>query len=90
MARVLIGTSKNHLEYCASQFETVELNGVFYRTPTTASIKRWREEPSETSYSHGKRRLSENSISSLQYLLIERQLISGAKAGQVLRAGAVI
>jgi uncharacterized protein YecE (DUF72 family) len=26
--------AKHHLEYYASQFDTVELNGVFYRTPT--------------------------------------------------------
>ena len=36
--------AKHHLEYYASQFETVELNGVFYRTPTTKSVERWRDE----------------------------------------------
>jgi uncharacterized protein YecE (DUF72 family) len=33
--------AKRHLEYYACQFETVELNGVFYRTPTTDSVARW-------------------------------------------------
>ena len=28
-------SAQRQLEYYASQFETVELNGVFYRTPTT-------------------------------------------------------
>jgi uncharacterized protein YecE (DUF72 family) len=36
--------AKRHLEYYACQFETVELNGVFYRTPTTDSVARWRDE----------------------------------------------
>jgi len=36
--------AKRQLEYYASQFETVELNGVFYRTPTTEAVRRWRDE----------------------------------------------
>jgi uncharacterized protein YecE (DUF72 family) len=36
--------AKHHLEYCASQFDTVELNGVFYRTPTAESVRRWRDQ----------------------------------------------
>jgi uncharacterized protein YecE (DUF72 family) len=31
--------AKHQLEYYASQFETVELNGVFYRTPPTQSVE---------------------------------------------------
>jgi uncharacterized protein YecE (DUF72 family) len=34
--------AKGQLEYYASQFETVELNGVFYRTPTREAVERWR------------------------------------------------
>jgi uncharacterized protein YecE (DUF72 family) len=36
--------TKRQLEYYASQFETVELNGVLYRTPTTEAVGRWRDE----------------------------------------------
>jgi uncharacterized protein YecE (DUF72 family) len=36
--------AKHHLEYYASQFETVELNGIFYRTPTAESVGRWRDD----------------------------------------------
>jgi uncharacterized protein YecE (DUF72 family) len=36
--------AKHHLEYYASQFDTVELNGVFYRTPTAESVRRWRDQ----------------------------------------------
>jgi uncharacterized protein YecE (DUF72 family) len=37
-------TAKRQLDYYASQFETVELNGVFYRTPTIEAVRRWRDE----------------------------------------------
>jgi Protein of unknown function DUF72 len=33
--------NKAQLQYYASQFETTELNGVFYRTPTADAVKRW-------------------------------------------------
>ena len=36
--------AKHQLEYYASQFDTVELNGVFYRTPTPESVRRWRDQ----------------------------------------------
>ena len=32
---------KDHLGYYATQFDTTELNGVFYRTPTVEAIKGW-------------------------------------------------
>jgi uncharacterized protein YecE (DUF72 family) len=32
---------KNQLQYYASQFDTAELNGVFYRTPTSQAVERW-------------------------------------------------
>ena len=36
-------SAQRQLEYYASQFETVELNGVFYRTPTPEAVRRWRD-----------------------------------------------
>jgi uncharacterized protein YecE (DUF72 family) len=83
--------AKRQLECYASQFETVELNGVFYRTPTTEAVGRWRDETgrhfvfswkASKFISHWKR-LSENSINSLQ-LLEDRLSILGDKVGPIL------
>jgi uncharacterized protein YecE (DUF72 family) len=69
----------------------VELNGVFYRTPTTDAVARWRNETgrhfifawkASKFITHWKR-LSENSTSSLQ-LLDDRLSILGDKAGPIL------
>lgn len=38
---------KDHLRYYASQFRTTELNGFFYRTPTTEAVKSWRRDTGE-------------------------------------------
>ena len=35
---------KKQLEYYAREFETAELNGVFYRTPSLVTVKSWREQ----------------------------------------------
>src|SRR5712671_2387487 len=35
---------KNQLQYYASQFQTAELNGVFYRTPTPEAVRSWRNQ----------------------------------------------
>jgi uncharacterized protein YecE (DUF72 family) len=79
------------LEYYASQFETVELNGVFYRTPTPEAVRRWRDETgrhfvfswkASKFISHWKR-LSENSINSLQ-LPDERLSLLDDKVGPIL------
>lgn len=35
---------KQQLHYYANQFDSAELNGVFYRTPTPESVKAWREQ----------------------------------------------
>ena len=83
--------AKHQLEYYASQFETVELNGVFYRTPPTESVGRWRDETGRHfvfSWKASKfithwKRLSENSINSLQ-LLDDRLSILGDKVGPIL------
>ena len=83
--------AKRHLEYYASRFETAELNGVFYRTPTTEAVGRWHDETSQhfifawkaSKFITHWKRLSENSINSLQ-LLENRLSILGEKAGPVL------
>ena len=83
--------AKHHLEYYASQFDTVELNGVFYRTPTPELVRRWRDQTgrhfvfawkASKFITHWKR-LTENSINSLQ-LLDERLSILGDKTGPIL------
>ena len=69
----------------------MELNGVFYRTPTPESVRRWRDETgrhfvfawkASKFITHWKR-LTENSINSLQ-LLDERLSVLGEKAGPIL------
>jgi uncharacterized protein YecE (DUF72 family) len=35
---------KHQLHYDASQFDTAELNGVFYRTPPEEAVKGWKAE----------------------------------------------
>jgi len=35
---------KHQLAYYATQFDTTELNGVFYRTPTVAAVKGWHDQ----------------------------------------------
>ena len=36
--------TKHQLRFYASQFDTTELNGVFYRTPTEEAVKGWKAE----------------------------------------------
>src|SRR3954471_8081396 len=38
---------RGHLEYYASRFPAVELNGVFYRTPTEEAVRGWAERTPE-------------------------------------------
>lgn len=79
---------RHHLAYYATQFITAELNGVFYRTPTLAAVRGWRDQtPEEFLFAwkaskfitHWKR-LSERSRNSLD-LIEERLDILGPKAG---------
>jgi uncharacterized protein YecE (DUF72 family) len=79
------------LNYYATQFDTAELNGVFYRTPSLETVRNWRaNSPDDFIFawkasrfiSHWKR-LSENSRNSLD-LINERLRILGPKAGPVL------
>ena len=82
---------KRQLQYYASQLPTTELNGVFYRTPTQAAVRDWEEQTGKDFVFAWKasrfithwKRLSENSVNSLQ-LLEERLSLLGNKAGPVL------
>ena len=82
---------KNHLSYYSTQFNTTELNGVFYRTPTVQAVEAWRDQtPADFVFAwkaskfitHWKR-LSERSENSLE-LLESRLSLLGEKAGPVL------
>jgi uncharacterized protein YecE (DUF72 family) len=79
------------LQFYASQFETAELNGVFYRAPTPEAVKTWRDQTgrdfvfawkASKFITHWKR-LSKNSVNSLE-LLEERASLLGNKAGPIL------
>ncbi|MBR1125082.1 DUF72 domain-containing protein [Bradyrhizobium lablabi] len=82
---------KDQLPYYASQFATTELNGVFYRTPTPAAVKGWRQQTGDDFVFAWKaskfithwKRLSEKSVNSLE-LLEDRLSLLGDKAGPVL------
>ncbi|WGD54116.1 DUF72 domain-containing protein [Bradyrhizobium sp. CB1650] len=82
---------KHQLQYYASQFETTELNGVFYRTPTRKTVKSWREQTGKDFVFTWKaskfithwKRLSDRSVNSLK-LLEERISLLGDKAGPIL------
>jgi uncharacterized protein YecE (DUF72 family) len=81
----------DQLQYYASQFQTTELNGVFYRTPTEKAVEGWRDQTSSDFLFAWKaskfithwKRLSENSANSLA-LMETRLSILGEKAGPVL------
>jgi uncharacterized protein YecE (DUF72 family) len=82
---------RHHLDYYATQFDTAELNGVFYRTPSLDAVRAWAETtPDNFTFAwkaskfitHWKR-LSDRSRNSLA-LIEERLAILGAKAGPVL------
>src|SRR5689334_8755208 len=84
-------TLKHQLRYYASQFQTTELNGVFYRTPTTDAVKTWRRDTGKDFVFAWKaskfithwKRLSQKSVNSLE-LLEERIALLGEKAGPIL------
>ena len=82
---------KHHLQFYATQFDSAELNGVFYRTPTLAAVRGWRDQtPDDFVFAwkaskfitHWKR-LSDKSRNSLA-LIDQRLKILGPKAGPVL------
>jgi uncharacterized protein YecE (DUF72 family) len=82
---------KHQLQYYAGQFQTTELNGVFYRTPTYDAVKSWRAQTGKNFVFAWKaskfithwKRLSHNSVNSLE-LLEERLSLLGNKAGPIL------
>lgn len=82
---------KQQLRFYAGRFPTAELNGVFYRTPTEAAVRSWREQTSSDFVFAWKasrfithwKRLSHKSVNSLQ-LLEERIRLLGGKAGPIL------
>jgi uncharacterized protein YecE (DUF72 family) len=83
--------AEDQLAYYATQFRTIELNGVFYRTPTVEAVKAWRDQTprnfvfawkASKFITHWKR-LSERSQNSLE-LLESRLSLLGKKAGPVL------
>ena len=83
--------AKDQLQYYASQFNTTELNGVFYRTPSLEAVETWRIQTGEDFLFAWKaskfithwKRLSNNSVNSLA-LIEERLSVLGDKAGPIL------
>lgn len=84
-------TLKGLLRYYASQFQTTELNGVFYRTPTSQAVATWRADTGKDFVFAWKaskfithwKRLSPNCANSIE-LLEDRLSLLGEKAGPVL------
>ncbi len=82
---------KAKLQYYASQFESAELNGVFYRTPTIETVKSWNKQTGKNFVFTWKaskfithwKRLSANSVNSLE-LMEDRLSLLGHKVGSVL------
>lgn len=82
---------RDHLRYYATQFDSTELNGVFYRTPTLEAVKNWvAQTPDEFIFAwkaskfitHWKR-LTSKSRNSLA-LMETRLRVLGDKTGPVL------
>jgi uncharacterized protein YecE (DUF72 family) len=82
---------KAQLQYYASQFDSVELNGVFYRTPTVDAVRAWCAETGKDFVFAWKaskfithwKRLGPTSNNSLA-LLEQRIALLGDKAGPIL------
>ena len=82
---------KHQLAYYATQFDTTELNGVFYRTPTVEAVKGWHDQTSRDFVFAWKaskfithwKRLTDKSRNSLT-LMESRLKRLGDKAGPVL------
>jgi uncharacterized protein YecE (DUF72 family) len=82
---------KDQLRYYASQFQTTELNGVFYRTPSPEAVQTWRGDTGKDFVFAWKaskfithwKRLSPNSVNSIE-LLENRLSLLGEKAGPIL------
>jgi len=82
---------KHQLRYYSTQFDTTELNGVFYRTPTLDAVRNWSEQTPDNflfSWKASKfithwKRLNPNSKSSIT-LMETRLRCLGRKVGPVL------
>jgi uncharacterized protein YecE (DUF72 family) len=83
--------ARSHLDYYAEHFQTTELNGVFYRTPTVEAVRGWAERtPDDFVFAwkaskfitHWKR-LNDTSRNSIA-LMESRLRLLGQKAGPVL------
>jgi uncharacterized protein YecE (DUF72 family) len=82
---------KHHLAYYATQVDTAELNGVFYRTPSIEAVRNWRDTTPDSflfSWKASKfithwKRLGPSSRNSID-LINDRLHILGRKAGPVL------
>ena len=80
---------KAQLQYYASQFQTAELNGVFYRTPTPDAVRSWKEQTGKNFVFAWKaskfithwKRLSANSVNSLE-LMEDRIVIAWLSQGR--------
>ena len=78
---------RHQLPYYVSQFDTAELNGVFYRTPTEEAVRSWREQTGKDFVFAWKaskfithwKRLSDESANSLE-LLESRLSLLGKEA----------
>jgi uncharacterized protein YecE (DUF72 family) len=83
--------TKAKLQYYASQFQTAELNAVFYRTPTRDAVRSWEEQTGKDFVFTWKaskfithwKRLSASSVNSLE-LMEDRLSLLGQKVGSVL------
>ena len=82
---------KDHLRYYAECFPTTELNGVFYRTPSLAAVRGWREQTPDgfvfawkaSKFITHWKRLDANSKNSIA-LMETRLKVLGPKAGPIL------
>src|SRR5215203_1899126 len=82
---------KHQLAFYATQFDTIELNSVFYRTPSFEAVKSWREQTPDNFVFAWKaskfithwKRLTQKTNSSLA-LMESRLQVLGPKAGPVL------
>jgi uncharacterized protein YecE (DUF72 family) len=83
--------ARHQLAYYASQFDTAELNGVFYRTPTEDAVRGWYEQTGKDFVFAWKaskfithwKRLGPTSLNSLELLESRLALLQG-KVGPIL------
>jgi uncharacterized protein YecE (DUF72 family) len=82
---------RHQLAFYATQFDSTELNGVFYRTPSVETVEAWRTQTPDCFVFAWKaskfithwKRLSVSSVNSIE-LMESRLRLLGSKAGPVL------